>query len=105
MGVSRTDYLMFGARVDPGIVSYDDFEAEMYQEEGARFDMVYDGMSGEYAVAGKILAKADGGDDFQMVDIESTMNEPLKLETIDAVTAALPVGSTDFKLYLFSHHH
>lgn len=103
MSVKRTDYLMWGAKIDPDLVSskYDDLEAEMYLEGGRRFDLIYDGMSGEYAVAGEIIATSDPceGLEFQEIPKDASAWRP---EVVEAVRSEFP-ESHGFSLYLFSH--
>jgi hypothetical protein len=64
MGVDRTDYVIYGANVGASNVSWDDFEREMEGHPEAKFDIVYDGMSGNYAYAGKIIAVSDDHEGF-----------------------------------------
>jgi hypothetical protein len=57
MGVARTDYLIYGAKVDYDAVDYDKHGAEMEGRPGAAFDLIVDNMGGKYAVAGKVIAR------------------------------------------------
>lgn len=103
MSVDRTDYLMWGAKIDPDAVDIDRFEAEMNGEEGRRFDLVYDGMSGEYAVAGKIIAKSDAYEGLSFKKIDE--NE-VRFDVGVAVAVKSEFSDVDdFALYLFSHFH
>ena len=104
MGVDRTDYLMFGAKVDVDFVqkNYDDLVSEIEGRETARFDVVYDGMTGEYAIAGFIIAFSDPDDGFDMKRIDTVTYD--RDAVIAAVTAAF--GNVDgFGVYLFSHYY
>lgn len=103
MGVERTDYLMWGAKVDPEAVDVDRDEAEMHGDPGAAFDLVYDGMSGEYAIAGKIVAKAGGYDAecFQEIALSALGADPA---VVSAVTERFP-GEHNWRLYFFTHFH
>lgn len=106
MGVDRTDYLMWGVMVDPDQAAHDDLEAERYQEDGARFDLIYDGMSGKYAVAGKIVAKSDPHEGIDFVDIGPRVGLIDKAAVSGAVGQVFPDKSYgDFGLFLFSHFH
>lgn len=105
MGVDRTDYLMFGAEVGAKGFDYDKFEAEVCGAPARRFDIVYDGMSGNYCIAGKIIAKSDPYEGLDMVRID-----PAKLDVDRPALAAIvseafgkPVSADDFSLILFSH--
>lgn len=105
MGVDRTDYLMFGADMG-GEIDYDKHEAEIEGAPNRLFDIVYDGMSCKYCIAGKIIAKSDPYDGIEMVKID-----PGKLEVDrDALAAAISAAfgrrdltADDFSLILFSH--
>lgn len=109
MGVGRTDYLVWGVKLDPKSIGniYDRFEAEICGDPGKRFDMVYDGMSGKYAVAGKVIAKSDPYEGLDFVEIDSAA---MGFDT-DAVRVAVEAAIGDdqcgggFRLYLFSHWH
>lgn len=104
MGVDRTDYLMFGVKVDPEKVSekYDELQAMIEGAPGAPFDLVYDGMSGEYAVAGKIIAQSSPYDGLDFTEI----TDALLPKDVTALAAAIgqhfdSVGT--LRLYLFTH--
>lgn len=101
MGVYRTDYLVWGAKIDPAEVDFDAFEAEICGAAGRRFDMIYDGMSGEYAIAGEIIAKSDPHDgmEFHEIGQDCTAWKP---EVVAKVREAFPAAG-GFSLYLFSH--
>jgi hypothetical protein len=104
MGVDRTDFLMFGADVG-GKIDYDKHEAEIEGAPNRLFDAVYDGMSGKYCIAGKIIARSDPYDGLEMVKID-----PAKLDVDrDALAATVSeafgrkLSADDFSLILFSH--
>lgn len=105
MGVDRTDYLMFAADMGAKDFDYDKYEAEISGAPDAKFDIVYDGMCGKYALAGKIIAKSDPYEGFEMAKVE-----PEKMQ-IDPFVLAAKVSEAfgrklvpaDFSLILFSH--
>lgn len=104
MGVDRTDYLMFATDVGYDACDYDKFEAEICGEPGRRFDVVYDGMSGKYALAGKIIAQSEPYDGFEMAKIN--VGAVLEAnELAEAVSKAFgrKLAPSDFSLVLFSH--
>lgn len=105
MGVSRTDYLMFGVDVGFESINYDDFESEICGEPGRRFDAVYDGMSGQYAIVGKIIAKSDPYEGISMVKINQDKLDVDRDALAATVSKALgrKVDAGDFSLILFSH--
>lgn len=105
MGVNRTDYLMFGADLGAKAFDWDKHEAEIEGRPDARFDIICDGMSGKYCIAGKIIAKSDPYEGFEMVKVD-----PKKVD-FDPVALAEKVSEafdrslvvSDFSLILFSH--
>lgn len=105
MGVDRTDYLMYGAKVDYDAVDYDKHGAEMEGRQVRAFDLVVDNMSGQYAVAGKIVAKSDQYDGLEFTEItpELLPQDPGKLYA-DISTAFAGTVVPPLKLYLFSHY-
>ena len=103
MGVERTDYLFWGVKIDPDLISWDDHEKEMDGDADRRFDIVYDGMGGKYAVAGKIVAKCGQHDgiEFQEVPHDCMHHD---IETANAVKKVFP-DAQGWRLFLFSHYH
>lgn len=104
MGVDRTDYLMFGADMG-GKIDYDKHEAEIEGAPNRRFDIIYDGMCGKYCIAGKVIAKSDAYDGFELAKID-----PEKLDVDRSALAATisdafgrKMSPDDFSLILFSH--
>jgi hypothetical protein len=106
MGVDRTDYLVWGVKLDADKIESDDFEAEINGAPDRRFDVIYDGMNGEYAIAGKILARSDPyeGTEFTVVDDELSKLD--KYAVLFAVCEAIPIAQMrKFQTFLFSHFH
>lgn len=105
MGVDRTDYLMIGAEVGTGSFDWDKHQAEREGAPGARFDLVYDGMCGEYCIAGKIIARSCPFESTEAVKIDpETLNvdrEALAKTVSDAF--GIDLSEDDFSLILFSH--
>ena len=103
MGVYRDDYLMLGAKVDPEQINWDDYEAEMTGEESRRFDIVYDGMSGQYAFAGIVLCKTGQFDDapIREITVEDLETDP---DLLDKVQAVFPEVEK-LSLFMFQHYH
>jgi hypothetical protein len=59
MGVDRYDYLMVGWKLDVDkTLEHDDWDIDLMYDEFPD-SIIYDGMSGEYAFYGKIIAQAD----------------------------------------------
>jgi len=64
MGVDRTDYLVVGWKLKKEL--YDDLP-----EDAAMCDnLIYDGMTGEYLVFGKIIATANEPEGFDFTEIK-----------------------------------
>jgi hypothetical protein len=107
MGVDRTDYLMFATEIGADDFDRDNFEAEIDGAPGRRFDVVYDGMSGRYSLAGKIVAKSDPYEGFEMAKIDPAAfafdSKALAAAVSDAFGRDLT--TSDFSLILFSHFH
>jgi hypothetical protein len=103
MGVDRTDYLMFGADIGVDGFDRDKFEAECDGAPGRKFDIVYDSMSGAYCLAGKIIAKSEPYEGFEMAKIASLEfdREGLAREVSERLGRA--VMPDEFSLILFSH--
>ena len=106
MGVDRTDYLFWGVMIDPGKVDRDALEDEIDGAPGAKFDLVLDGMGGQYAVAGKIVAQSDPYEGIEFVDVGPRLDLLDKAGVFGAVGKHFPDKSfSDFGLLLFSHFH
>lgn len=104
MGVDRTDYLMVAAEMDPKEFDFDKHEAEINGAPEAKFDIVYDGMCGKYCLAGKIIARSEPYEGFEMAKIN--VWAVLKAdEMAEAVSESFgrKVAPSDFSLILFSH--
>ena len=105
MGVDRTDYLMFGADMGTEDFDWEKHEAEINGAPGRRFDVVYDGMSGEYCIAGKIIAHSDPYEGFEMAKIDPKTLDVDRQALAAVVSEAFGRTKTadDFALILFSH--
>jgi hypothetical protein len=106
MGVDRTDYLMFATDMGPKAFDWDKHQAEIEGAPGAKFNIVYDGMCGEYCLAGKIIAQSQPyeGFDKAKIHIGAVLNAN---ELAEAVSESFgrKVVPSDFSLILFSHFH
>lgn len=105
MSVDRTDYLMFATDVGYDAFDWDKHDAEMAGEPSRRFDIVLDGMCGKYCIAGKVIAKSDPYEGFEMAKVD-----PEKMDVDRAALAATvseafgrDLSTDDFSLILFSH--
>jgi hypothetical protein len=106
MGVYRTDYLMWAVDMGADAFDWDKHEAESNGAPIRRFDIVYDGMSGQYCMAGKIIATSDAHEGFAVHRIDPVSvdvdKDDLAMKVSDAF--AKHVSSSDFALVLFSHY-
>lgn len=105
MGVDRTDYLMFAADMGVDDFDWDKHQAEIEGAPEAKFNIVYDGMSGKYCLAGKIIAQSDPYDGFEMakIDPEKAKIDPVELAAKVSVAFDRHMVPADFSLILFSH--
>jgi hypothetical protein len=107
MGVYRTDYLMIGKDMGGNDFDCDDFLPEIEGAPNRRFDIVYDGMSGQYCIAGRIIAKSDGYEGFELNTIDPTSLEVDRTGLAWKLQDAFgkKVIADEMKLILFSHFH
>lgn len=104
MGVDRADYLMFAADMGAKDFDYDKHEAEINGAPDAKFDIVYDGMCGKYCLAGKIIAKSEPYEGFEMAKINvRSVLEVAGLAEAVSESFGLKIVPSDFSLILFSH--
>lgn len=105
MGHRPDHYVILAADLGFDNVEYDDVESEIDGE--GEFDVIYDGMSGNYVYAGKILVKADRYEGFDDTDIGTLLDEGEGLDDImQKVMLRYPhVTVDDFKLRVFTHWH
>lgn len=104
MGVDRTDYLMFAADMGAKAFDWDKHEAEMNGAPDAKFDIVYDGMCGAYCLAGKIIAKSEPYEGFEMAKVNvGAALQATELAAAVSESFGRKVAPSDFSLILFSH--
>jgi hypothetical protein len=105
MGVSRTDYLMLAVDIDPELFEWDKHEDELSGTPDARFNIVYDGMSGKYCLAGKIVASSDPYEGFEKSVVDTSALDINRADLASDVSEAFGrvYNPDDFKLVLFSH--
>ena len=116
MGTDRTDYIILGVKVSFSHVAEDDdnynilldlYEDNAYQDGITPHDgvnMVSDGMNGEYAVVGRILAKSTY-EGLPMTDcsINYTQFElDLLARVINKITGLI---DPEIKVFAFTHWH
>jgi hypothetical protein len=76
MGVDRTDYIIVGYKMNPeelkekGINTWDDKYLPFIEgHPGVPYALINDGMSGEYAVFGKVIQRAEEWEGFKFQEI------------------------------------
>lgn len=104
MGVDRTDYLMFATDLGPKAFDWDKHQAEIEGAPDARFNIIYDGMCGKYCLAGKIIAKSEPYEGFEMAKINvGAVLEANELAAKVSEAFGRTLTPADFSLILFSH--
>ena len=106
MSVNRTEYLMFGAKMDYSALDWDKHEAEVEGGSDAKFNLVVDFMGGEYIVAGKIIARSDGYDGIGFVEItaDKLPQDANALAATISESFGVEISGGDLRLMLFSHY-
>lgn len=107
MGVDRTDYLMLATDVGADTFDLDKHQAEIEGSPEAKFDIVYDGMSGQYCLAGKVVARSDPYEGFELAKVDPLRMHVDRPALAAAVSEAFgrEITADDFSLILFSHFH
>jgi hypothetical protein len=106
MGVDRVDYLFWGVKLSTDDIEYDEFEDEIYGAPNARFDIVYDFMSGAYAMVGKVIARSDPYEGIEFIEVDAPIEALDKMGLMVAVREAVPAAKeANFATYLFTHFH
>lgn len=104
MGVDRTDYLMFATDISPDDLDRDKHQAEIEGAPDAKFNIVYDGMCGNYCLAGKIIAKSEPYEGFEMARVNvGAVLEANELAAAVSESFGRELKPSDFHLILFSH--
>jgi len=118
MGTDRTDYVMLAVKFPYETVAYDedkyDKYLDLYEDNGYRSEikehdgltMVSDGMSGEYAFVGKVLAKAveEEGEGLPITDCSIVKNSIEMQEKISNIFG-VDKAHIDIKIWVFTHWH
>lgn len=110
MSTNRTDYVMWAVPLKELFPtfhpSYDNFEAEYDGAPGALFQIVNDGMSGNYCWAGQVITVSDIYEGFtDEVDILIAYEsiDKFRLAKDIAVRIGIEIFPADFRLVAFSH--
>jgi hypothetical protein len=106
MGVDRTDYLMFATEIPTEGFDWEKHEPEVAGMPNRRFDIIYDCMSGQYCLAGKVIAKSDPYEGFEMAKVNvGAVLEANELAEKVSDAFGRKLTPADFSLILFSHFH
>ena len=106
MSYDRDDYLMLGVDVGASCFDWARHENEVNGTPDARFSVIYDGMSGQYCIAGIIIAKSDPYEGFEMAKVseEKLGVDRVALAALIAEAFDRPdIGSESISLILFTH--
>ena len=104
MGVDRTDYLMWA--VDVGADAFNWDKHENILDKGEPFQIVYDGMSGDYCMAGHVIARSDPYEGLDRTEIDPCEIGKDRAELAAQIANAFDrpdITPDSFKLILFSH--
>lgn len=119
MGIDRTDYIIYGFKMNPsdlkskGINIHDDkFLPYIAGHPGIKEVIVYDYMSGEYVVFGKLINRATGetGTDFTTISYKDFFDS----ESVDYIVGRFKelfgesiyndLDEEEPQFYIFSHY-
>ena len=103
MGVDRTDYLMLATDVGTKGFDWDKHQAEIEGAPDAKFNIVYDGMGGQYCLAGKIIAESTPYEGFEMAKVNLADLNADELAKVVSEAFDRTLTASDFSLILFSH--
>lgn len=101
MSTDRIDYIVFGVRLDAHAITEE--HRDQIENDG-KFDVIFDGMGGEYLVVGKILAKSDIYMGFEFTDI-SAICPPNPDEIHESLEAILQLELSPLTTMVFSHYY
>jgi hypothetical protein len=113
MGVDKTDYIMFGYKLDyemedpkGGKIDWysDKFLPMIKGRKGEEYSLIIDGMNGDYVVFGKILLEGNEyeGFDFKEFDVSKINSESVKRRLQELFEDYREV-TDEPKLFAFSH--
>lgn len=104
MSTTCTHYTVFGFLLNFDDVDYEEYENEIDQSGDAKYDMIYDGMSGEYVVAGHILTQGDVYEGTEFTNLTESIENDRKLieEKLSQVKMDWPI-TKEPSIYTFTH--
>lgn len=106
MGVDRTDYIMVGCNVLSNEKYFEGLYGEDWLDEiftSTGLDCIYDGMSGEYCMLGKIISEAERYEGmYSKIDLEQIAD--MKTGVKNTIKEKLNLD-VDPELYVFTHFY
>jgi hypothetical protein len=98
---------MIGVDIGTEDFDWDDFEKEVEGAPGARFDAVYDGMSGEYFIVGEILGSSDEYEGWKLtkLDPDNLVTDRVDLASRISEAIGKEISPSDLELIIFTHWH
>ena len=105
MGVDLTHYIFYGSNVGAENFDWDKWDKEMNGHPEAIFDIVYDGMMGDYCYAGKIIAQLDRYSEITGKNPISLSDKIYKApEGICGLVSSHFPNASGFGFYFFTHY-
>lgn len=120
MGVERTDYIIYGFKMNPkevevfGVDIWDNkFLPYIEGHQGVQDILVNDAMNGEYLVFGKLINKQESGDEgkFTVInyqdffDDQETNRITNLFKKLFGIAVHFELANLDPEIYVFSHYH
>lgn len=104
MSTTCTHYTIIGFLLDFDEVDYETYEAEIDRTGVAKYDMIYDGCSGEFVVAGHILVQGDIYEGMEFTNVSESMetNKQAIEDKLSRVKKDWPT-TKEPSLYSFTH--
>ncbi len=107
MGVNQEHIIIAGVLLPFDFKEYEELEPWMtsYWRDKTGFGVVYDGMSGNYIIAGHIVGKTFSKREFIAEGpLDLTLTEELKLKVQCDLLDKLGLRDIEIKLYYILHH-
>lgn len=111
MSVDISYYFIYGVKIDPKEVSkrYEEFEEIYFNCDSTKqMQIIYDGMDGNYAVAGRILVYKLEHEMYGVHNcnaIFSKLSDKEKEETKNKIKEVFPDNNDELELMFIAHYH
>ena len=100
MSEDRTDYVFYGFDAGYDNLDYDEWEGLIESQGNEHFDLIYDGMNGDFAFVGKIIARSDEYEGFARQKIDNPAGVG---DIVREVKRVFPDAPT-FEFHVFTLH-